>query len=198
MRRHHHPGSGLRALCLLAVAALLLTACGGGEGGAAKGPPGSRSNPLIGDTSAETKSKGPANEAASAQAPGYQRLLEKQTARPRSGFTPCNLVRPAEASQFLGAAVRAPLEAPQGPTCIYRTKTGAGFVTIAVQRLDFKLIRRQMRDRRRVAVSGRPAYCGNYGQPMLYAPLAGGRVLTIGARCGVAQRFASLAVRRLS
>jgi Protein of unknown function (DUF3558) len=198
MRSHHHLNPGLGALCVLAVAALLLSACGGGGAARKQGPPGSRSNPLIGDTSAEEKAKGPANEAAAAQAPGYQRLLEKQTKRPRSGFTPCNLVSPAQASAILGEAVRAPLEAPQGPTCIYRTRKGQGLVTVAVQSLDLPQIKRQLRDRRRIAVSGRTAYCGNYGQPMLYAGLPGGRVLTIGARCGVAQRFASLAVRRLS
>ena len=51
--------------------------------------------------------------------------------------------------------------------------------------------------RQRIAVSSRVGYCGTYGQPMLYVPLSGGRVLSIAGQCAVAKRFALKAVGNL-
>jgi hypothetical protein len=48
-----------------------------------------------------------------------------------------------------------------------------------------------------VSVADRQAYCGVHGAPMLYLPLAQGRVLSVSAQCDVAKRFASTAVPRL-
>jgi hypothetical protein len=191
---------GIRLLCLslLLLVAAPLAACGGSQDHKS-GAPGSKGNPLVANAEAEEQAKGRVNEAAAAPtpAPGYQRLLEKQTKRPRSGFTPCNLVTPRQAQSILGAPIQAPLEAPQGPTCIYRTRSGSGFVTVSVQTLDLAAIRHAMREPRRIAVSGHRAYCGVYGQPMLYTALPGGRVLSVGARCRVARAFATRAVARL-
>jgi hypothetical protein len=192
----------MRLLCVLAfmTVATPLAACGGGDAPKA-GPPGSPDNPMVGKLTQETHA-GPTSEAdvskdGKSEAPGYQKLLERQTKRPRSQFTPCNLVSQAQARAILGAPIQAPLEAPQGPTCIYRTRSGSSFVTVAVQSLDLARVKRQLRGQRRIAVSGRTAYCGVYGQPMLYAALADGRVLSIGARCKVARLFANRAVQQL-
>ena len=43
----------------------------------------------------------------------------------------------------------------------------------------------------------RTAYCGQYGQAVMYVPLSKGRVLSITGACGTAKQFASAAVRRL-
>jgi hypothetical protein len=186
----------LLALALAGVA-VLLSACGGApNAGKPATAPGTPDNPMVAKLSEESPSGG-GNEAAASTAPGYKKLVERQTKKPRSQFTPCNLVTPAQASAILGGPIRAPLEAPQGPTCIYRTKTGTTFVTVAVQPLDLSRVKKQLRGQQRVAVSGRPAFCGVYGQPMLYAGLKDGRVLAIGARCKVAQRFAARAVEQL-
>ena len=201
---NHH---GVRLLCLSALVSMgaVLGACGGDKPQApAAGTP---QRPLVGKIAPETAS-GRQNEttqtkttaqskaaAAADQAPNYNKLLQRQTKKPRSNFTPCNLVSPGQARAILGGAIQAPLEAPQGPTCIYRTKSGSSFVTVAVESLKLDQVKSRLHGRRSVSVSERPAYCGVYGQPVLYAALSGGRVLTIGARCGVARQFAAKAVK---
>jgi hypothetical protein len=102
-----------------------------------------------------------------------------------------------QAHAILGVPLREPTEAPQGPTCIYRTRTGRTFVTVALQSVDFKTLRPQLHLRHRVDVSNRTAYCGTFGQPMLYVPLSQGRVLMVAAQCSVAKQFALRAVRQL-
>lgn len=204
----HH---GVRLLCASALVSMAaaLGACGGGGDDQPHAAAGSPQRPLVGKIEAETQSgrknestqkaaqKGTASqgEAAAADAPNYSKLLARQTKKPRSRFTPCNLVSPSQARAILGGEIQAPLEAPQGPTCIYRTKSGSSFVTVAVQTLKLDRAMKQLHDRRMVSVSEHPAYCGVYGQPMLYAGLSGGRVLTIGARCGIAKQFAAHAVQ---
>jgi hypothetical protein len=154
---------------------------GGKSGATAKGP-------AISESGSNTVVK-----------PNYQSLVAKQTSKPASRFTPCNLVTPAQATAILGSAIRPPIEAPQGPTCIYRTETGKAFITLAVQTTSFKLLRKQIRQPKKVTVGGRTGYCGVYGQPMLYVPLADGRrVLSVSAPCGAATQFATRALATLT
>jgi hypothetical protein len=208
---------GVRLLCLIALVlvAALLSACGGQS---KPSPPGSPDNPLVARTTAsDATTSGRVNEAASAgkksgrsgaasegatpkasEQPGYQKLVERQSSKPRSRFTPCNLVTKAQAGAIVGTPLQDPLEAPQGPTCIYRSQDGKSFVTLAVQSLPFSTLKRQMRKRQRVDVSNRTAFCGMLGQPMLYVSLSHGRVLSVAAPCKVARRFAATAVGRLT
>lgn len=111
---------------------------------------------------------------------------------------PCRLVTRAEAARILGA-VRAPVTAPQGPTCIYRSVSGRRFVTLAVQRRSFRKLTAHLRHKRRVRVRGASgtAYCVTAGSPTLYVPVSGGRVLTVGGPCAVGRRFALRALPRL-
>ena len=130
--------------------------------------------------------------------PGFQAILENQRLNPpESRFTPC-LVSRAQARAFLGAPVAAPVEAPQGPTYISRSEDGDAFVTVAVQSLDIDQLNRELQLPRAMAIADRRAYCGRHGQPMLYVSLSGNRVLSVGAPCSVARRFATTAVARLS
>jgi hypothetical protein len=199
-----------------------LSACGSGDSPSGNAAPGTPENPLVAQAQSETSSTSPGrvNEAKATgkkksepdgtqqpgavtgngepQAPGYQKLLERQTKHPTSRFTPCNLVTEGQARDILGAPIQQPLEAPQGPTCIYRTQTGKTFISVAVQSVDFPALKRQIRKRETVAISDRTGYCGRYGQPMLYVPLSRGRVLSIAAPCTVAKQFALKAVERLS
>ncbi len=181
----------------LVTVAAALTGCGGGESTPAAAPPGSPDNPLRAERQLNSSSRG--NEAATSkkQGPGYKSLLERQSSHVRSRFTPCNLVTKAQAGAILGAAMLEPFEAPQGPTCIYRTRSGKSYVSIAVQATDIKKLTPRLRLRQRVDVSARVGYCGTYGQPMLYVPLSRGRVLSISGQCAVAKRFALRAVRQL-
>jgi hypothetical protein len=189
---------GVRLLCLIALvtAAALVSACGGSD----KAPPGSPQNPMVGKPTQAApggrSNEGQAHSQASSE-PGYQKLVERQSSKPASRFTPCNLVSRAQAKAILGGPVQAPFEAPQGPTCIYRRQGGKTFITLAVQPLDFDRVKKQMRSRQAVEVGNRSAYCGTYGQPMLYVSLSGRRVLSIAAPCDVAKQFAARAVARL-
>ncbi len=193
--------NGIRLFCTaaLASAAVALTACGGSDKPPA--PAGSPGNPLVaqqtglGGTSSGTRSNEAAARSTKAK-PGYESLVKKQSSHPRSIFTPCNLVTAAQARAIVGAPVLEPLEAAQGPTCVYRTKNGKSFVTVSVQALDFNKLKRQMHVRQRVAVADHTAYCGTYGQPMLYVPLSRGRVLSVGAHCAIAKQFAIRALRQ--
>lgn len=185
----------MRTLTLSALLAAGVLAAGGcGSSDRHAGALGSASNPIHAVSAADVESNPPPG---SARKPSYQRIVDAQSSKPRSRFTPCNLVTPAQARSILGAAIQAPVEAPQGPTCIYRTRHGAGYVTVAVQRLDMGRLKRQLQQRRPVHTGGRSGWCGHYGQQMLYLPVSGGRVLTIAGSCSLATKFAARAVPRL-
>jgi hypothetical protein len=195
----------IRLPCLAVLSlASLLAACGGDS--KPPSPPGSAQNPLpaqqeaeTGDAAADARTNEgqPAPGHKHTEEPGYQALVERQAAKPRHRFTPCNLVTRAQARAIVGEPLRQPVEAPQGPTCIYRTEAGRSFVTLAVQSLRFDALKRQIRRPQQIEVSSRTAYCGKLGQPMLYVPLASGRVLSVSASCDVARQFAVAAVQRL-
>lgn len=188
----------MRLLCLIALVTVSagLAACGGSQKPAA--PAGSRENPLVAKPT-EPTTTGRSNEgsANASSEPGYQKLVERQSNKPASRFTPCNLVTRAQATAILGGPVQVPFEAPQGPTCIYRSKTGKTFITLAVQTQDFDRLKKRMRRPQAVSVGDHAAYCGTYGQPMLYVSLARKRVLSLAAPCPVARQFAARAVARL-
>lgn len=182
----------VRLLCIIAVAAAAgLVGCGGDADSGAGAPKGSPQNPLVGELT------GDAREEASTQQPGYKSLVDRQSRKPDSRFTPCNLVSERQAAEIVGAPIEQPLEAPQGPTCIYRSRDGKSFVTVGVQRVSIDSLTGRLQQREKVDVGSRAAYCGNYGQPMLYLPLSGGEVLSIAGECGVARRFAAKALPQL-
>jgi hypothetical protein len=186
--------------CLTAfvLVTVLLSACGG-ESTSRPSPPGSPDNPLMAVTPDDT-SAGGVNEGAApkaAKAPSYQSLVEGQGRKPRSRFTPCNLVTKAQAQAIVGQPFRDPLEAPRGPTCIYRTKDGTSLITLAVQPLELAKLKGRLHDRRQVKVADRTAFCGTLGAPVVYVALSKTRVLSVAAPCDVGTRFATTAVRRL-
>jgi hypothetical protein len=197
--RNRRFGVRLLVLTVAVSATALLAACGGAETQPAA--PGTPENPLVGkptDANSSARTNEGQSPAAKSSQPGYEKLVERQTSNPRSRFTPCNLVTRAQATAILGGPVQAPLEAPQGPTCIYRSQSGKTFITLAVQSLDIDRVKKQMRQRQAVDVANRTAYCGTYGQPMLYVALSQKRVLSVAAPCAVAKQFAARAVSRLS
>jgi len=215
VHRDDNKRRGVRSLGLIALLlmAALLAACGGQS--KPKPPPGSPQNPLVAQAPQEAVTQGRLNESAPAAKgaagagaegakpkadakPGYQKLVERQGSKPRSRFTPCNLVTKAQAGAIVGAPQQDPLEAPQGPTCIYRSRDGKRFVTLAVQSVAFSKLKHQMHKRQQVSVSNKTAFCGMLGQPILYVPLSGSRVLSVAAPCQVARKFAARAVPRLN
>ena len=180
------------SLVLLLAVAALLSACGDAQ------PTSSADKPQVGKLT-ERAAKGPANEAdaGGSGAPSFKTLLERQSSKPRSRFTPCSLVTRAQAGAILGTPVLVPREAPQGPTCIYRSRKGDDFITLAVQPGSFSALKRQLSRPQSIEVGGRSAFCGAHGQPMLYVQLSRERVLSVGAPCPVAKRFATRAMARL-
>jgi hypothetical protein len=121
----------------------------------------------------------------------------RQKALATSANRPCSLVTKTQASAIIGRPIVEPLEAPQGPTCIYRTAAGKPYVTLAVQTVDFAALKKQIHNARKVSVAGASAYCGTYGRQMLYLPLSGSRVLSVAAPCRTATRFAAKAAPNL-
>jgi hypothetical protein len=113
-------------------------------------------------------------------------------------FNPCKLVTAPEAQSITGGAIAGRTEAPLGPTCIYSRKGAARPITMAIEALNFRQITHQLGERQPVVVHGRKGYCGRLGTSMLFLPLPAGEVLNITAPCGVAQRFATVALGRLA
>jgi hypothetical protein len=202
MKLDDHRRIGVRLLSLVVLVAVtaVLTACGGES--APPPAPGSPAKPLVGQQTPASPHASRLNEAgrqAGTVKPGYQALVKRQSRKPTNRFSPCNLVSQAQAKAIVGQPIQDLVEAPQGPTCIYRPKNEkAGYITLAVQSTPFSAIKRQIRKAHTVDVSNRTAYCGSYGQPMLYVPISSGRVLSIAAPCAVAKKFAITAVRRLN
>jgi hypothetical protein len=170
----------------------------GKKGGGSGSSSGSDSRPGSDSTgSGGGQSGGSSSTGAPSGRPGYQDLVKGQSSKPKSGFTPCNLVTKAQASDIVGKPIKDPLEAPQGPTCIYQPASGKTFITVAVQAVEFGKLKRHLGQPTRFTVAKRTAYCGQYGKAVLYVPLSKGRVLSITGPCKVAKQFASAAVRRL-
>jgi hypothetical protein len=191
-------------LCLVvaAIAVVGAIASCGGSHPSQPAAPGSPSNPLTAKGNVGSEEFDPARDADQSgkaeNSPSYKQLVERQKARPRSRFTPCNLVTRAQASAIIGTRLIGPVEAPQGPTCIYRSAgRGKQFVTLSVQYTSLPRLARQVENRKRIRVAHHAGICGANGQPTLYVSLSGGRVLTVGAQCGIARKFAAKALARL-
>jgi hypothetical protein len=184
---------------LIALIALLVAAAAAGCGGSdkassAKAPLGSPSNPVPARTVAES---GAAGEKAAPLKPGYAKLLKRQTAKPRSRFTPCNLVSRRQAGAILRTAIAEPIEAPLGPTCIYRAQRGRAYVTVQVKSASFRALAGTLSRPAAIRVASHRAVCGAGSASTLLVALPRHRVLSIGGPCVTAMKFASTAVRRL-
>jgi hypothetical protein len=133
---------------------------------------------------------------ASSRAPGAAASEVRRAPGPRN---PCTLVSRTEAQGILGRPIATPVEAPLGPTCIFRP-TGAGnLVTLTVGSSDVVArVKPHLHNRSEQNVDGRLAYCADYGQAATFVPLGRGRILTVTAPCAVGVRFAAKAVPRLS
>lgn len=121
---------------------------------------------------------------------------EAQTSGPRQ-LNPCTLVTTSEAESITGAAIRA-TDAPLGPTCIYSLRGAKAPITLAVETERFTQVAGPMTHRQRVTVHSVRAYCGRLGTQVLLVPVTTREVLSVTAPCAVAQRFASLALGRIT
>jgi Protein of unknown function (DUF3558) len=110
---------------------------------------------------------------------------------------PCSLVSREQAQAIVGGSLEKPIEAPQGPTCIFRSSDGERFVTLAVQSRNAEQLQRELRRPKEVEVAERDAFCNDRGQPTLYVPLSKHQVLSVAAPCAMARELAAQALRRL-
>lgn len=121
---------------------------------------------------------------------------ENQSGSPQ--LNPCTLVSLSEAQAITHGHVKGRIEAPLGPTCIYRTSSSGADITMAVQSMSFPQVSGQLARRQQLTVAGRRAYCGRLGAEMLVVALPHRQLLNVSAPCGVAQQFATLALKRLA
>jgi len=112
---------------------------------------------------------------------------------------PCTLVTREEAQAILGKPVGDPVDARQGPTCVYSVTGARAPVTLAVQALHFSTVKPQSQLQHRItlSVAGHTAYCGVAGTPTLIVPLSAGRFLSVTAVCPIAASFAAKALGRI-
>lgn len=115
-------------------------------------------------------------------------------------LNPCTLVTRGEAQTILGKPVGNPVDARQGPTCIYSVQGAKAPVTLAIQALHFSTVKpqAQLQDRVSLTIAGHRAYCGVAGTPTLIVPLSGGRFLSVVAPCPIAASFATKALGRIA
>jgi hypothetical protein len=113
-----------------------------------------------------------------------------------TGPNPCDLVSKAQAQAIIGAPV-ASQEAPLGPTCIYEARGGKEPITVAVETVAFAKIRPMIHHPTRTIFLGHTLYCGEYGRPTTFVPLAHGQVLNVSASCSLGVRFAEKALSQL-
>ena len=114
-----------------------------------------------------------------------------------SGPNPCELVSRKQAQAIVGTPVATPQEAPLGPTCIYQPRKRTEQITVDVEPLDFAKIRPMIRGAIRVSAANHTVYCGRYGRPTTFVPVAHGNVLNIAAPCAIGIQFAETAIRQL-
>jgi hypothetical protein len=113
-------------------------------------------------------------------------------------FNPCTLVSVSEAQTIVAGPIAGRVEAPLGPTCVYKLSGSKSEITLAVESLSFSQVTHQMKRRTSVTIGHHQAYCGRLGTDMLFVPLGRGQLLNVTAPCAIAPRFATLAVSRLA
>lgn len=220
MRRLTHPGFGV--LAVVAVAASL-TACGSSASHPAaanthsvqQGLLTGGGNPDVGIAPAQVspsqnRALGAPRSRPARRPPAIQRAGNVQRARltPSSStddvstgtttLDPCSLVTRSEVESAAGATLSAGVEAPLGPSCIFKRGGRAPDIALAVVPLSFAEARHSLPRPEAVTVGAHTAYCGGPAHAVLLVSVAPGRVLSVSAPCSVARRIAAIAIGRLS
>lgn len=120
---------------------------------------------------------------------------EPDANKARPVFHPCTLVTSSEA-QAIDATVTSAVEYRLGPTCIYNRR-GNKEITLTVEQKSLQTATRELKKGVPVTVANHAAVCARLATDTLFVSLTGGRVLTTGAPCALAQRFAAKALTRL-
>jgi hypothetical protein len=112
-------------------------------------------------------------------------------------LNPCTLVTASEAGGMTGGPIAGLVEAPQGPTCIYKSGNSKPQITLTVEPMSFSAVTHQLTNTAPFTMGTHSAVCGQLGTQMLFLSLAGGQVLNVTAPCSIAKQFASKALTRL-
>jgi hypothetical protein len=226
-RHRHVTTTKLAGIAVLAAAAALLAGCGASSAPKAGAPPTStsqtttqrahptpaQSNADVGGAQGQTTTAQPGSAGSHKVRPKISEVkrghvvqrahLVAATSKDDSGsaaairINPCRLVSVSEAEAITGGPISGRVEAPLGPTCIYRQAGSKTDITLAVETTTFASATHGMSKPTKVLIKGRSAYCGKLGAQMLFVPLPDGTVLNVTAPCAVAQRFAATALSRL-
>jgi hypothetical protein len=122
---------------------------------------------------------------------------DDQSSTAAVALNPCTLVSLSQAQALTGGAVTSRIVAPLGPTCIFHQSRSRTNITLALV-TESAAVARHLSRRSTLRVGGRQAYCGTLGSTVLLLPLSRNQLLNVTAPCAVAQRFAALALSRLS
>ncbi|MGZ4330443.1 MAG: hypothetical protein ACXVJ7_19055 [Acidimicrobiia bacterium] len=210
----------LTTLILVGATATAVAACGGSSGSASathttstqKGQPTAmQSNADIGGAVPQSKTHGVGGAAHGSQParvptsvrPAGQVQTARQTpsatrdddaATGGTALNPCTLVSLSEARSITRGKVSSTVEAPLGPTCVY--KLAKSYITMTVETVSFSQLKHQLKKRQAITIQGHRGYCGRLGAEMLFVPLSRTQLLNVTAPCEVATRFAVKALNR--
>jgi hypothetical protein len=124
---------------------------------------------------------------------------DDQNSTGAKGLNPCTLVSRAQAQTATGVALRAGIEAPLGPTCIFRPSSAGAEITLALEQgVKLGQASQALHTPRRLTIQGRAAFCAEGHQQTLVMSVRPGQVLTVTAPCKAAARLASIVVGRLT
>ena len=191
------------AFALATIAALALAACGGSG-------TSSNSSPKDGSSASSSSPKDGSSASSSYIVPSKDKISTTKStpsvAQQPPGqvndevngtgagpVNPCRLVSRGEAAAILGENVSVTV-GQQGPTCIYATQGSKQMVTLVVEQASFTYLRHHAREATPVQVGSRAGWCLRYGSTSVAVPLSSGSVLNVTGPCGVAARFAALAL----
>jgi hypothetical protein len=118
----------------------------------------------------------------------------------RKTQNPCTLLSRADVQAVVHQQVGQPVEAPQGPTCIYTPQHAKRQITVAVESLPFSEVKpqTQLQDRISLTIAGHSAFCGTSGGQRLIIPLPNDRYLAVAAPCPIAASLAAKALSRIA
>jgi hypothetical protein len=172
-----------------------------------------QSNPDVGAATAQsstTPRHGKAKHSARSQVPTSVRPAgQVQRARQAAGITeddkaesgsralnPCALVSLSEAEAITGGAIHGRVEAPLGPTCVYKLNSKR-YITMTIETVSPVQVTRHLKSPKSLDIRGHRAYCARLGAEMLFVPLGPNRLLNVTAPCALGQHFAARALTRL-
>jgi hypothetical protein len=113
-------------------------------------------------------------------------------------LNPCTLVTASEAQAITGGPIAGLVQAPQGPTCIYKLGGAKRSITLSVEAANFSAVTKSITNGAPFIMGKQHSgVCGQLGAQMVFLSLASGQVLNVTAPCPIAKLIAAKALSRL-